>query len=731
MTRRWRGRCGWRTWRRTRSSRSWRTWVKGGRGGVCVQGRLLACGRWVDRRRADDAVVHQGEWAWVSRAGRGAVAVRASARCRSHYVNIIGKRSEMAPPHPTPPCLYACSSCLPPQLPPALRRKVVEVLREQARVEHEAVAAGAPHPGPQHPGADAHPSPPRREGLLHPPAPRRSGSGRTSHSGNVVLTTEYRPDTGSSGGEAVGVRPGSRPAGQQQQQEQLPAGGPAAAHAPPSYTSSAHHPPAQAPAPAAVSASAPSVSAQHSHDLLGMGSGELPRAASATPAAAPAPAPQPPMDDLLGFGDVPAAAAAAPSAASSTATSNRPSVSGTPAAAPPPPSPPQPPAAAVPTVIHVDDLDDFLSGGAAASASAAPPPAHASSMHPSTSAPALGKATASPASAGAGSRVGGGASSAALFDMLHDDDDGLGGLDLDGVDVSGYSDLYKGEQGHENEPELRKRLRAQVGEGEGEGRGAGGGRGGRETLMRCKALAMRYREGATEGVSERRIVRCGKGSCGVRLWPCDVANLQQWCRRALHPALCGSDLPCCSCLPASSRGSVLSDCNADDIWRACVSSPTALTHYSLPWALSLVPPPPQREAAKHAKMKAALAEKLAMEAEEAARREQQVALKDQYKTNIESWRNKNKVREWRAGYGRVVMAEGAGVLGRHGEEGAQGACGEADRARLARRSEAGGPWACGWQQAAGRSHGKVPNSAREGGAFVLRAYVCGNSWVRS
>ncbi|GIL47549.1 hypothetical protein Vafri_4343 [Volvox africanus] len=50
----------------------------------------------------------------------------------------------------------------------------------------------------------------------------------------------------------------------------------------------------------------------------------------------------------------------------------------------------------------------------------------------------------------------------------------------------------------------------------------------------------------------------------------------------------------------------------------------------------------QREAAKHAKMKAALAEKLAKEAEEAARREEQVTLKDQFKADIEVWKNKNK-----------------------------------------------------------------------------------------
>eukprot|EP00198_Chlamydomonas_reinhardtii_P001730 XP_001691066.1 predicted protein [Chlamydomonas reinhardtii] len=92
--------------------------------------------------------------------------------------------------------------------------------------------------------------------------------------------------------------------------------------------------------------------------------------------------------------------------------------------------------------------------------------------------------------------------------MLHDED--AGGVDVGNVDVSGYADLYKGEQGHENEPEIRKRLRA------------------------------------------------------------------------------------------------------------------------------------QREKAKHDQMKAALKAKQEMEAEEAARREQQVELKEQYKTNIEAWKNKNK-----------------------------------------------------------------------------------------
>ena len=50
-----------------------------------------------------------------------------------------------------------------------------------------------------------------------------------------------------------------------------------------------------------------------------------------------------------------------------------------------------------------------------------------------------------------------------------------------------------------------------------------------------------------------------------------------------------------------------------------------------------------RLAEKHAKMKAALAEKLANDEGEAKRREEQVQLKDQYKEKINVWKNKNKV----------------------------------------------------------------------------------------
>lgn len=42
-------------------------------------------------------------------------------------------------------------------------------------------------------------------------------------------------------------------------------------------------------------------------------------------------------------------------------------------------------------------------------------------------------------------------------------------------------------------------------------------------------------------------------------------------------------------------------------------------------------------------MKAALAEKLAMDEEEARRREEQVQLKDKYKEVVDAWKNKHKV----------------------------------------------------------------------------------------
>ncbi len=51
-----------------------------------------------------------------------------------------------------------------------------------------------------------------------------------------------------------------------------------------------------------------------------------------------------------------------------------------------------------------------------------------------------------------------------------------------------------------------------------------------------------------------------------------------------------------------------------------------------------------RLAEKHAKMKAALAAKLATEAQEAKHREEQVQLKEQLKANVDVWKNKNKVR---------------------------------------------------------------------------------------
>lgn len=49
-----------------------------------------------------------------------------------------------------------------------------------------------------------------------------------------------------------------------------------------------------------------------------------------------------------------------------------------------------------------------------------------------------------------------------------------------------------------------------------------------------------------------------------------------------------------------------------------------------------------RLAEKHNKMKAALAEKLANDENEARRREEQVQIKDHYKEAINLWKNKNK-----------------------------------------------------------------------------------------
>jgi hypothetical protein len=51
-----------------------------------------------------------------------------------------------------------------------------------------------------------------------------------------------------------------------------------------------------------------------------------------------------------------------------------------------------------------------------------------------------------------------------------------------------------------------------------------------------------------------------------------------------------------------------------------------------------------RAAEKHAKMKAALAEKQQKEAEETTRREQQQQHKQAHRERIDAWKNKNKVR---------------------------------------------------------------------------------------
>ncbi|KAG2445980.1 hypothetical protein HXX76_000583 [Chlamydomonas incerta] len=397
------------------------------------------------------------------------------------------------------------------QMPPPLRRRVIEVLREQIRSEHEAV---------------------------------RSGSATSSHEAHDT----YVPP-GAGHGHGAPMAPPMPYRGSSDGAYQAPhIGAPAAAApAPPPAVAA----PAQAqapPPPAPVAPPPPPAPAHHeSHDLLGMGSGGLsPMGSAATPAAAaaratypavpaasappptqppvhvPVPAPAPAVEDLLGFDDGPSSSAAPRPAASTSAPTAA-------AAQPPPPPPPQQPAqapvaaaaavaaaasAAAAAAVHVDDMDDFFSGGRPAASSrgaATPPPpaaaaaaaaaaARAGSVHASASAPHL--------VAGRSAGVSGSNSAAALFDMLHDEE--AVGVDVGSVDVSEYADLYKGEQGHADEPEIRKRLRA------------------------------------------------------------------------------------------------------------------------------------QREKAKHDQMKAALKAKLEMEAEEAARREQQVELKEQYKANIETWKNRNK-----------------------------------------------------------------------------------------
>ncbi len=56
-----------------------------------------------------------------------------------------------------------------------------------------------------------------------------------------------------------------------------------------------------------------------------------------------------------------------------------------------------------------------------------------------------------------------------------------------------------------------------------------------------------------------------------------------------------------------------------------------------------------RLAEKHAKMRQKLAEKLAMDEEEARRKEEQVQLKGQLQENIVAWKNKHRVSEREAG----------------------------------------------------------------------------------
>lgn len=58
-----------------------------------------------------------------------------------------------------------------------------------------------------------------------------------------------------------------------------------------------------------------------------------------------------------------------------------------------------------------------------------------------------------------------------------------------------------------------------------------------------------------------------------------------------------------------------------------------------------------RAAEKHAKMKAALAEKQAKEAQEAQRRQQQQEHKQAHRDRIDVWKNRNKVRAKPEGVG--------------------------------------------------------------------------------
>ncbi|GLI58938.1 hypothetical protein VaNZ11_000726 [Volvox africanus] len=376
---------------------------------------------------------------------------------------------------------------------PPLRRKVIVILREQVRSEHE--AAGGAAPG----------------------AVTSSGLGHGGHNGSSPVAAAGAPPpyghgsplpqrgSGSQDVMSLGLQPG----GPRDRATHVPGSNVSQQPSPPlayedasQYTAAPARPVQPQPSQAAPLQPPPAA------DLLGLGSGEVLSNAAVLPVSSS----EPVVDDLLGFGDrapethvVTPAAAPFPVAqppgskpphspqANSAVAGPAPAVAAVPAAPPPPP----------PAVVHIDDMDDFFSGGkAAAPQSDNGGGGSGLAMHNSSSAPNLGVAR----SAGA---VGSSSSAAALADMLHgsDDEGGAGGAD---VDVSGYADLYKGEQGSSDEPEVRRRLRA------------------------------------------------------------------------------------------------------------------------------------QREAAKHAKMKAALAEKLAKEAEEAARREEQVTLKDQYKANIELWKSKNK-----------------------------------------------------------------------------------------
>ncbi|GIL97949.1 hypothetical protein Vretimale_3500 [Volvox reticuliferus] len=323
---------------------------------------------------------------------------------------------------------------------PPLRRKVIVILREQVRSEHEAAAGAALGAGAnsvlgQRGQSAANP-------ITAAGAPSPYGYGTP-------------PQRGSGSQDAL--LPGQQPGGPRDRVSHV-AGSSVSQQPPPpaAYNDAAQHPAAPTcPAQPQLSQAAPSQpSPPPAADVLGQRGCEVLSNATALPASGS----EPVVDDLLGLGDrtpeapvvVPASAPLSvplppgPQPPHSPQANSVVDDAGPVAAGPPPPPP---------VAVHIDDMDDFFSGGKAA----APQAGNGGSsgglaMHNSSSAPNLGVVH----SAG----VVGSSSGAGLADMLHGSDDEVsaGGPD---VDVSGYADLYKGEQGSADEPEVRRRLRAQ------------------------------------------------------------------------------------------------------------------------------------------------------------------------------------------------------------------------------------------------------------------------------